>query len=78
MTRRAGTRFLTTSLSVVTRAWLVVDVVRIQTGSVPARLRVERMASSGMAARRERSSRERRREAGTVFTWAGLNRQTIR
>ena len=74
----AGTRCLTTILRVVTRAWVVVEVVRIHTGSLPARLRVERMASSGVAASRDSSSRESRRWAGTVLTWAGLTRQTIR
>ena len=58
MTKKTGRRFLTRSLKVLTRAWVVVEVVRIHTVWFPgpARLRVERIASSGLAARRDRSS----------------------
>ena len=59
----------------------MVVVVRIHTTlSPPARLMVERMASSGAAGRRERRRKERRRWAGTFFTLGGrgMTRQTIR
>lgn len=80
MTKKTGRRFLTRSLKVLTRAWVVVEVVRIHTVWFPgpARLRVERIASSGLAASRDRSSRQSRRWPGTFFTWAGTSRQTIR
>ena len=59
---------------------MVVVVVRIHTFSPSASLRVERIASSGVAGRRERRRRERRRWAGSFFTLAGrgMTRQTTR
>ena len=50
----------------------------VTTVSSPAMVRVERIASSGVAGSRDSRRRESRRWAGTVFTLAGTSRQTIR
>ena len=78
ITRRAGRSCLTAMRRMRWRVWEMEDVARIHTACLSLTLTVLRLVSSGVAGRREKTSRQSSCWQGNLLMLAGQRRRTVR